>query len=85
MTIMASILEQMSTISTPQRKFVMTLLTTMQLLRGHMTFRNLSRYSDLYEESNKERERLYRGKTAIPLDLPERTLYRKLKKFRLVS
>ncbi len=27
----------------------------------------------------------HRGKTAIALDLPERTLYRKLKKFRLVS
>jgi len=41
----------MSSISTPQRKFVITLLTTIQLLRGKMTFRNLSRYSDLHEKT----------------------------------
>ncbi len=51
MPIIASILEKMSTLSTPQRTFMMTLLTTMQLLRGRMTFRNLSRYSALHEKT----------------------------------
>ena len=51
MNIMTSILENMPTISTPQRKFIITLLTTVQLLRGRLTFRNLSRYSDLHEKT----------------------------------
>jgi len=41
----------MSTISTSQRKFVTTLLTTIHLLRGRMTFRNLSRYRELPEKT----------------------------------
>lgn len=49
MNVITGILETMTTISTPQRKFIMTLLTTIQLLRGRMTFRNLSRYSGLHE------------------------------------
>jgi hypothetical protein len=49
MSLIDTILQHMSTISTPQRKFVITALTTIQLLRGKMTFRNLSRYSDLHE------------------------------------
>mgnify|MGYP000503002290 CR=1 FL=1 len=51
MTLIDTILRKMSTISTPQRKFITTLLTTIQLLRGRMTFRNLSRYSDLHERT----------------------------------
>ena len=51
MNLIDTILGKMSTISTPQRKFVTTLLTTIQLLRGRMTFRNLSRYSDLHERT----------------------------------
>ena len=51
MNLIDTILRKMSTISTPQRKFVTTLLTTIQLLRGRMTFRNLSRYSDLHEKT----------------------------------
>lgn len=51
MNLLDTILEKMSTISTPQRKFVTTLLTTIHLLRGRMTFRNLSRYSDLHEKT----------------------------------
>jgi len=49
MNLIDTILQHMSTISTPQRKFVITALTTIQLLRGKMTFRNVSRYSDLHE------------------------------------
>lgn len=51
MKLIQTILQKMSTISTPQRKFVITALTTIQLLRGKMTFRNLSRYSDLHEKT----------------------------------
>jgi hypothetical protein len=51
MNLIDTILGKMSTISTPQRKFVTTLLTTIHLLRGGMTFRNLSRYSDLHERT----------------------------------
>jgi hypothetical protein len=46
MNLITPILQNMSTISTPQRKFVISLLTTIQCLRGKMTFRNLSRYSN---------------------------------------
>jgi len=51
MNLIDMILGKMSTISTPQRKFVTTLLTTIHLLRGRMTFRNLSRYSDMHEKT----------------------------------
>jgi hypothetical protein len=51
MQLIETILQNMSTISTPQRKFLLTLLTTIQMLRGKMTFRNLSRYSDLHEKT----------------------------------
>lgn len=51
MDLITHILEKMSTISTPQRKFLTTLLTTIHVMRGHMTFRNLSRYSDLHERT----------------------------------
>jgi hypothetical protein len=51
MNLIETIVQQMSSISTPQRKFLITLLTTIQLLRGKMTFRNLSRYSDLHEKT----------------------------------
>jgi hypothetical protein len=51
MNTITNILSKMSTISTPQRKFLATLLTTMQMMRGRMTFRNLSRYSALHERT----------------------------------
>ena len=51
MDLITHILGKMSTISTPQRKFLTTLFTTIQVLRGRMTFRNLSRYSDLHERT----------------------------------
>ena len=51
MDIITTIVHKMSSISTPQRKFLVTLLTTIQILRGKMTFRNLSRYSDLHEKT----------------------------------
>lgn len=51
MNLIHTILGKMSTISMPQRKFVTTFLTTIHLLRGRMTFRNLSRYRDLHERT----------------------------------
>jgi hypothetical protein len=51
MNLIETIVHKMSSISTPRRKFVITLLTTIQLVRGKMTFRNLSRYSDLHEKT----------------------------------
>jgi hypothetical protein len=44
-------LSKISTLSTPQRKFLVTLLTTIHVLRGKMTFRNLSRYRDVHEKT----------------------------------
>lgn len=38
-------------ISKPQRKFLLTLLTTILVARGRINFRNLSRYSDLCEHT----------------------------------
>ena len=52
MSLITTILGTMSTLSTPQRKFVMTLLTTIHRLRGRMTFRNLSRYRDVHEKTH---------------------------------
>ncbi len=51
MNLIQTILQKMSTISAPQRKFVITALTTIQLLRGKMTFRNLSRDRELHEKT----------------------------------
>jgi hypothetical protein len=51
MNLIETIMQKMSNMSTPQRKFLVTLLTTIQLLRGKMTCRNLSRYSDLHEKT----------------------------------
>jgi hypothetical protein len=41
----------MSSVSTPQRKFMIVLLTTWTCLRGKATFRNLSRYSEVSEKT----------------------------------
>jgi hypothetical protein len=51
MNLIDTIVGKMSTLSMPQRKFVTVLLATIQLLRGRMTFRNLSRYSELHEKT----------------------------------
>jgi IS4 transposase len=51
MNLIDTILGNMSTLSTPPRKFVTILWTTIHLMRGRMTLRNLSRYSDLHERT----------------------------------
>lgn len=50
-SIIGRILEKMPNVSTPQKKFVMTLFLTIVLMRGKVNFRNLSRYSELSEKT----------------------------------
>src|SRR5215471_7709051 len=51
MTIVDSILKQMPTLAKPQVKFMTALFATILALRGHVNFRNLSRYSFYCERS----------------------------------
>ncbi len=46
-----SILDKMSGVAKPQKKFLVTLFLTILLMRGKVNFRNLSRYSDLCEKT----------------------------------
>jgi len=46
-----SMLEKMSGVAKPQKKFLVTLLLTILLMRGKVNFRNMSRYSDLSEKT----------------------------------
>jgi hypothetical protein len=49
MEIINRILSKMSNVSKPQRKFLLTLFSTIFVLRGRVNFRNLGRYSELSE------------------------------------
>lgn len=51
MTVVAQILDRMSGITKPQRKFLVTLLMTMLVTRGRLNFLNLSRHSSLAEKT----------------------------------
>jgi hypothetical protein len=51
MTLVNDILQQMPGLSQPQRKFLATLFVTILVLRGRVTFRNLSRYCDYSERT----------------------------------
>jgi len=51
MNVIEPIVQKMSRLSTSQRKFLVIVLTTIHLLRGKMTFRNMRRYSDLHEKT----------------------------------
>ena len=46
-----NILEKMTDVAKPQKKFLMTLILTILLMRGKVNFRNMSRYSDLHEKT----------------------------------
>jgi hypothetical protein len=46
-----SLLDKMSGVAKPQKKFLVTLFVTILLMRGKVNFRNLSRYSDLAEKT----------------------------------
>jgi len=52
-----NILDQMSDIDRPQKKFVVTLFLTILLMRGKVNFRNLSRYSDYCEKTYSRQHR----------------------------
>ncbi len=49
--LITNILEKMSDITKPQKKFLVTLFLTILLMRGKVNFRNMSRYSDLNEKT----------------------------------
>ncbi len=49
MTIVAEILDCLSGITKPQRKFLLTLFATMLVTRTRLNFLNLSRHSSLHE------------------------------------
>lgn len=51
MTIVKPILKQMPAVRQPQAKFLDMLWSTILVLRGHVTFRNLSRYCDYSERT----------------------------------
>ena len=51
MNIRESILQQMPGISQPQKKFLVTLFSTILLVYGKVNFTNLSRYSYLSEKN----------------------------------
>lgn len=51
MRLVEHVLEKMSDVSKPQRKFLVVLFSTILLMHGKVNFRNLSRYSKLCEKS----------------------------------
>ncbi len=51
MELINTILEKMSNVFKPQRKFISVLLATVMLMRGNVNFRNMSRYSVLSEKT----------------------------------
>ncbi|CDH46828.1 transposase [Candidatus Contendibacter odensensis] len=51
MSIVETVLRQMSSVLKPQRTFLVILLTTLIYLPGKANFRNLSRYSHLHEKT----------------------------------
>jgi hypothetical protein len=51
MTVVTQILDRMSGVAKPQRKFFLTLIATMLITRGRINFLNLSRHSHLSEKT----------------------------------
>ena len=51
MSLVETVLEQMSSITKPQRTFLIMVFTTLMYLPGKVNFRNLSRYSDGCEKT----------------------------------
>ena len=51
MNITESILQQMSGVSQAQKKFMVTLFSTIMLVYGKMNFTNLGRYSSVNEKT----------------------------------
>lgn len=51
MPLVETILKQMSSVTKPQRKFMLTLLTALTYLPNRFNFRNLGRYTELHEKT----------------------------------
>ena len=51
MPLIDTVLQKMSTVLKPQRRFLVVILTTLMYLPGKANFRNLSRYSELHEKT----------------------------------
>ncbi len=51
MTVVTQILDRLSGVAKPQRKFLLALFVTMLVTRGHINFLNLSRHSSLSEKT----------------------------------
>jgi hypothetical protein len=51
MTVVTQILDRLSGVAKPQRKFFLTLIATMLITRGRLNFLNLSRHSQLSEKT----------------------------------
>jgi hypothetical protein len=51
MHLIEPILQQMSSVAKPQRKFMFTLLTALTYLPGRVNFRNFGRYTPLSEKT----------------------------------
>ena len=64
MKIVREILTEIEGVSQPQKKFLVTLFTTILLMRGKVNFRNMSRYSNLCEKT-------YSRKYQEGFDFPE--------------
>src|SRR5439155_2803501 len=53
MKIANEILEKMSNVSKPQKKFLIVLFTTILLIKSKVNYLNLSRYSELSEKTDR--------------------------------
>ncbi len=51
MEYLKSILEEIGSITNVEKKFMITVFTTILIIRGKMTFTNMSRYSELSEKT----------------------------------
>jgi len=76
MKILENILLKMSNLGEHQKKFIITLITTLTLNRGKANFRNLSRYSYLSEKtysrwSRRQFDFRQLPKNKIPVSIPD--------------
>lgn len=76
MTVVAQILDRMSGVAKPQRKFFLTLFATLLITRGRIKFVNVSRHSHLSEKTYrrqfpKEFDFLSFNKAAIEQAVPD--------------
>jgi hypothetical protein len=76
MTVVTQILDRMSGVAKPQRKFFLTLIATMLITRGRINFLNLSRHSGLAEKTYRRQFRqefdfLSFNRAAIEQALPD--------------